>query len=303
MKWKVQRGCRAEPGQDLRVLVGAVVVEDGVDQLAGRHRRLDGVEEAQELLVAVPLHAAAQHRAVEHVQRGEQRGRAVALVVVGRGRRPALLHRQPGLGALEGLDLGFLVDREHDRVRRRVHVEPDHVAQLGDERRVPGELEGAHPVRGEPVRLPDALHRAQGDAGRLGHHPAGPVGRLARRLAEGQLDHAVDQPPAAAAACRASWSCPAAGRRRPPARTARASAGRRAARGPRGARSRRCRGRRRRRGRPWPARRASAGCSGPPRSPRGGGGRPGSRGWRFPGAWRRVPQRPTERNAMSASGH
>ena len=72
-----------QPGQDLRVLVGAVVVEDGVDQLAGRDRRLDRVQEAEELLVAVALHAAAQHRAVEHVERGEQRGRAVALVVVG----------------------------------------------------------------------------------------------------------------------------------------------------------------------------------------------------------------------------
>ena len=56
------------PGQDLGVLVGAVVVQDGVDEFAGRHGRLDGVQEAQELLVAVPLHAAAEHRAVEHVR-------------------------------------------------------------------------------------------------------------------------------------------------------------------------------------------------------------------------------------------
>ena len=140
----------------------------------------------------VALHAAAQHRAVQHVQRREQRRGAVALVVVGHGRGPSLLHRQPRLGAVERLDLALLVDRQHDRVRRRVHVEPDHVAQLGDERRVPGQLEGAHPVRGEPVRLPDPLHRAQRDPGGPRHRPAGPVGRLARRLAEGQLDHAVD---------------------------------------------------------------------------------------------------------------
>jgi hypothetical protein len=42
-----------------------------MDELAGRDRRLGGVEEAQELLVAVPLHAPAQHHAVEHVQRRE----------------------------------------------------------------------------------------------------------------------------------------------------------------------------------------------------------------------------------------
>ena len=251
----------------------------------------------------VPLHAPAQHRAVEHVQGREQRGRAMALVVVGRGHGPALLHRQPRLGAVERLDLGFLVHGEHDRVRRRVQVEPDHVAQLGDERRVLGELEGAHPMRGEPVRLPDPLHRAQArcrppwpSCGRSSGSPR-PAARpgLARRRGR--------RGPAAAATCRACGSCRAAGRRRPPARTARASGGRRAARDPHSARSRWCRGRRRRQGRPWPARRASAACSGPPRSPRDGGGRPGSRGWRLPGAWRRVPHRPTEWNAMSASGH
>ena len=39
VKWKVQRGCRVEPAPHLGVLVGGVVVEDHVDQLAGRHGR------------------------------------------------------------------------------------------------------------------------------------------------------------------------------------------------------------------------------------------------------------------------
>jgi hypothetical protein len=42
-----------EPGAHLGVLVGGVVVEDEMDELAGRDLRLDGVEEADELLVAV----------------------------------------------------------------------------------------------------------------------------------------------------------------------------------------------------------------------------------------------------------
>ena len=52
------------------MLVGGVVVEDRVDQLAGGHRRLDGVEEAEELLVPVPLHAPAEHRAVQDIEGG-----------------------------------------------------------------------------------------------------------------------------------------------------------------------------------------------------------------------------------------
>ena len=68
-----------EPLDDLGVLVAAVVVEDRVDHLAGRHRPLDGVQKADELLVPVALHAAAEHGALEHVERGEQGGGAMAL--------------------------------------------------------------------------------------------------------------------------------------------------------------------------------------------------------------------------------
>ncbi len=95
----------AEPGEDLGVLVGGIVVEDRVDQFAGRHRAIDGIEEADELLVTVALHAAANHGALEHVERGEQGGGAVALVVVRHGPGFARLERQARLGAVERLDL------------------------------------------------------------------------------------------------------------------------------------------------------------------------------------------------------
>jgi len=35
------------------MLVGGIVVEDGVDELTGRHRGLDPIEETDELLVAM----------------------------------------------------------------------------------------------------------------------------------------------------------------------------------------------------------------------------------------------------------
>ena len=84
-----------EPGQHLRLLVGGVVVEDDVDDLAGRHGRLDGGEEADELLVPVALCAAAEHAPVEHVEGGEQGG-AVTPVVVGHGAGAALPQGRPG---------------------------------------------------------------------------------------------------------------------------------------------------------------------------------------------------------------
>jgi hypothetical protein len=120
--------------------------------------RLDAVEEADELLVAVPLHALADHGAVENIQRREQGCGAVADIVVRHGPGAALLHRQAGLGPVEGLDLGLLVDRQHHGMRRRVEIEPDHVPELGGERWIFGQLEAAHPMRLEPVRGPDPLY-------------------------------------------------------------------------------------------------------------------------------------------------
>ena len=64
-----------DPFEDVRLFVSGIVVDDGVDDFSGRHGALDGLEEANELLVAMPSHAASDHGSVEDVERGEQRGR------------------------------------------------------------------------------------------------------------------------------------------------------------------------------------------------------------------------------------
>jgi hypothetical protein len=52
-------GMPEKPLAHLRMLVGRVIVEDGVDGLLGRHLCLDGIEEANELLMSMMLHIAA----------------------------------------------------------------------------------------------------------------------------------------------------------------------------------------------------------------------------------------------------
>ena len=64
------------------------------------------------------------------VHRREQVDRAVAFVVVGHRAGPARLHRQRGLGAIQRLALGFLVEAEHHRPRRRVEIQADDIDQL-----------------------------------------------------------------------------------------------------------------------------------------------------------------------------
>jgi hypothetical protein len=63
----------------------------------------------------------------------------------------ALFHRQPGLGAVERLDLALFVDAEDDCVRRRIDIEADHVAQLADEFGVLGKLELANAMGLQPM--------------------------------------------------------------------------------------------------------------------------------------------------------
>ncbi len=106
-------------GSGLGLLVGRIVVEDDVNSLVGGHFGFDGVVEVNELLVPVALHVAADHGAVEDVERGEQGGSAVALVVVRHGRAATALQRQTRLGAIERLDLALFIDRQHDGVSRR----------------------------------------------------------------------------------------------------------------------------------------------------------------------------------------
>lgn len=169
-----------EPLADLEVLVGGVVVEDHVDRLSGGHLCFDQVEKADELLMAVPLHVAADHGPVEHVERGKERGGAVALIIMGHRPGPPLLERQAGLRTVERLDLAFLIERQDDRMGRRCDIKADDVAEFGDELRVIGELELPNAVRLEAVGTPDPVNRTGANARFAGHKRSRPVGRLTR---------------------------------------------------------------------------------------------------------------------------
>jgi hypothetical protein len=88
-------GMPAQPRLDPLVLVGGVVVQHHV-QLPARVGRGDLLQERQELGVAVPGVAGVGHLAGGDLQGGEQRGRAVAEVVVGAPLDPARVTGRTG---------------------------------------------------------------------------------------------------------------------------------------------------------------------------------------------------------------
>ena len=111
------------------------------------HPGIDDVEEAYELLMAMALHTLADDLAFQHIKRRKQCRDAVTLVVVGNGAGASLLHRQPRLGAVQRLDLAFLIDRENDGVVGRIDVEADDLFELGRELRIIRQLEPADQMR------------------------------------------------------------------------------------------------------------------------------------------------------------
>ena len=91
-----------EPIADQLGFVRAVVVHDNVDVEIGGHVALDLLEEFTELLCPVPPHARADDGSGFHIERREQRGGPVALVVMVRRSGP---HGQQRLAAVKGLHL------------------------------------------------------------------------------------------------------------------------------------------------------------------------------------------------------
>jgi hypothetical protein len=71
VKWNVQRGWLASQLAHLGMFVGSIIIDDGVDHFSNWRLSLDGIEEANEFLMAMALHVAADHRTVEDIQCSE----------------------------------------------------------------------------------------------------------------------------------------------------------------------------------------------------------------------------------------
>src|SRR6478672_5805819 len=129
--------------------------------------------------MSMARHASPDNLAIQHVQRCEQCGGAVALVIVGHGTGTPLLHGQSWLSAVEGLDLALFVDAGHQRPAGWIEIEPNHVLHLGREVLVARDFERFDQMRLEPVLTPYPLDTAVGEPCRRSHAVQAP-GRIRR---------------------------------------------------------------------------------------------------------------------------
>ncbi len=154
-----QVGNTGAPPRRIRLIVNNEM-EINADRSAG----IDKIEKPDKLLVPVPGHAIADHAAVEHVQGREQRGRAVALVIMRHGPAAALLDRQPWLCPVEGLDLAFLIHTQNQGFVGRIEVKTHDIREFLHEVLVAIELEGFDQMGLQAVVMPDPLNGDATDA-------------------------------------------------------------------------------------------------------------------------------------------
>jgi hypothetical protein len=84
----------------------------------------------------VALVKIADNFSLKQIKGGEQSRRSVPLVIVRHGSATPFLQGQAGLGAVQSLNLAFLIHAEHNGLIGRVEIEADDVRQLFEKLRI-----------------------------------------------------------------------------------------------------------------------------------------------------------------------
>jgi hypothetical protein len=94
---------------------------------------------------------------------------------MGHGSGAALLHGQAGLGAIKRLDLALFVNRQHQRIVRRIEIKPNDILNFLCKLRIVRELERAREMGLQAVLLPHALDGGVANADLFGQHARAPM--------------------------------------------------------------------------------------------------------------------------------
>lgn len=148
----------------------------------GRCLAVNDLEKPNPLLVPMLIHALGDDLPLEQFQCGKQGCRPVALVVVRHGLRATLVYRQALWGAVEGLNLGLLVDAENEYLFGRVEVQAHNIHGLLDELRIIAELESLDQVRLKTTGFPYPTDHEVVHAEFFRQTASAPMGGIARTL-------------------------------------------------------------------------------------------------------------------------
>lgn len=113
----MKAGALGQPAVNQRGFVSSIVVQNQMDLKMGRDLSIDGVEECTKLYRSVPTMQLTNNLAAFGIQGSEQGSGAVPRIVISAPLGLTGSHGQQRLGAVQSLNLSFLVDRapEHGR--------------------------------------------------------------------------------------------------------------------------------------------------------------------------------------------
>jgi hypothetical protein len=146
------------------------------------------LEEAQKVGTGVRGTALTDDLAADDLECGIEACDAGAPVVMGLPCGQSRPYWQQGLRSFQSLDLGLLVEAEHDGVCRGVQIEADDIMDSLFGLGISDELEALEAMGLEVVGLPDAMDRHVGDAGASGHLSGGPLSEPFVGLFQSQSD-------------------------------------------------------------------------------------------------------------------
>ena len=97
---------------------------------------INAPHELQELLMPVAFVKITDDFSLKQIQCGEQSSSSVSFVIVRHGAAATFLQRQPGLRAVQCLNLALFIHTKDDGFVGRVQVEPDNIRKLFQELRI-----------------------------------------------------------------------------------------------------------------------------------------------------------------------
>lgn len=174
---ELKAGMCSKPAAYGRRLVRSVVVEHKMDEEIFRNLIVDATQEAKKFLVPVSTVACADDLSRCDVQGRKQRCDTVASIIVRLSLGYSRSHRKDRLCPIERLDLGFLIDAQHDGSLGGSHVEPNDVSNFFDKERIGRKLERLGAMRLQSKGLPNAMHRGRRQPCRCGHLAHAPMRR------------------------------------------------------------------------------------------------------------------------------
>ena len=126
-----------EPILDALVFVSSIVVYDEMKLQFRRCLGIDSFQKANELLMAVTVHAISDDLAIQHAECCKQTRCTVSLVIVCLSGRDSGPERQHRLCPVERLNLAFFVYAQYQRLLGRIQIESHNIFQLLDKMLVP----------------------------------------------------------------------------------------------------------------------------------------------------------------------